>query len=103
MNTPQVLVVAGAVVISALFIGRYTGGNRHVVVGPVGPSIIGASIDLQCGNTKYTVSTGNNQGECKTGAKPGNAVCSDLNGNEAEVSCADGCVSSKGSGSCAIK
>jgi hypothetical protein len=53
-------------------------------VWPRGPIAIGASIDLKCGDTTYTVSTGNDQGNCATGANGQVATCTDGKGNNAE-------------------
>jgi hypothetical protein len=72
--------------------------------GGTGPAVF-ASVDLVCGGSTYTVSTGNgNKGaECKTGGNGNNAICDDGQGNGAEVNCSSGCSSSKGSGSCKVK
>jgi hypothetical protein len=69
-----------------------------------GPAVF-ASVDLVCGGTTYTVSTGNsNKGaECQTGGNGNNALCDDGQGNKAEVNCSYGCKSAGGSGSCKVK
>ncbi len=69
-----------------------------------GPAVF-ASVDLVCGGTTYTVSTGNsNKGaECQAGGNGNNALCDDGQGNKAEVNCSSGCKSAAGSGSCKVK
>jgi len=67
----------------------------------LGPTPVYATIDLSCGDKTYTVSTGNNKGECKSSGQ--NAVCGDTGGNSTEVSCASGCINSSGSASCQVK
>ena len=67
----------------------------------VGPIPVYATIDLSCGDKTYTVSTGNNKGECQSSGQ--NAVCGDSGGNSTEVSCASGCMNAKGSASCTVK
>jgi hypothetical protein len=79
-------------VVSAFSIGACT---------PTTP--IFATLDLNCGDRTYTVSTGNNKGECQSSGTGKNAVCGDNSGNSAEVSCASGCLNAKGSGSCKLK
>jgi hypothetical protein len=97
ISSPVVSVVLIAVAIVFFAIGRYSGGRPPVHVWPRGPIAIGASIDLKCGDTTYTVSTGDNQGECKTGPGAQNATCGSKGGG-AKASCASGCMSSSGSG-----
>jgi hypothetical protein len=65
-----------------------------------GTGVAYASIDLTCGNNTYTVTTGNNHGQCKSGGNGNNAICDDGHGNGAEVLCSSGCTSSSGSGAC---
>ena len=101
ISRPAVSIVLDAVAIVFFAIGRYSGGRPPVVVWPRGPIAIGASLDLKCGGTTYTVSTGDNKGQCKTGPGAQNATCGD--GGTAEASCASGCISSSGSGSCTVK
>jgi hypothetical protein len=105
MDRPIVFTLVLVAALSAFAIGRFSGsGNRPPVVVQTGFPVPAASIDLKCGDTKYTVSTGNTQGECQTGSTPAqNAVCSDGKGNSSEVSCGHGCMNSKGAGSCTIK
>jgi hypothetical protein len=103
MSRTVVSVVLVAVAIVFFAIGRYSGVHRPPFMWPRGPTVIGASIDLKCGDTTYTVSTGNDQGDCKTGEPPTTAGCSDGKGNGAEVSCLSGCTNSSGSGSCTVK
>jgi len=49
------------------------------------------------------VSTGNDQGNCATGANGQVATCTDGKDNNAEVSCLAGCTKAEGSGSCSVK
>lgn len=103
MTRPVVSVVLIAVAIVFFAIGHFSGVHRPPVW-PRVPTVIGASIDLKCGDTTYTVSTGNSQGNCSTGSTPAqNATCSDGKGNGAEVSCGHGCMNSSGAGSCSVK
>jgi hypothetical protein len=99
MSRPVVSIVLIAVAIAFFAIGRYSGGHRPPVW-PRGPTVIGASIDLKCGDTKYTVSTGTDHGNCSTQGQT--ATCDDKGGH-AEASCASGCISSNGAGSCSVK
>jgi hypothetical protein len=62
-----------------------------------------ASVDLKCGDTTYTVSTGNNRGSCTSGGNGQYASCDDGNGSGAIAYCTSGCASSSGSGSCTAK
>jgi len=66
------------------------------------PGVIYASMDISCGDTTYTISTGDNKGECKKSASGETGICGSP-GNEAFVSCASGCIETKGSGSCSKK
>jgi hypothetical protein len=102
MNRLVVSVVLIAVAIVFFAMGRYSGVHQPPV-GPRGPIAVGASIDIKCGDTKITVSTGNNKGECETGGGPpaNNAGCTDGK-NSASASCVSGCNQSAGSGSCKI-
>jgi hypothetical protein len=102
MSRPIVSVVLIAVAIVFFVFGRYSGVHQPPV-GPRDPIAVGASLDLKCGDTNYTVSTGNKGGECASGGNGNNAMCDDGKGNTAEVNCSSGCKSSKGSGSCTIK
>ena len=90
MNRDLIAAVMAGLI--GLAIGWFVGGQMGVIY---------ASIDLSCGDKTYTVSTGNNKGECKSSGQ--NAVCADNAGNSTEVSCASGCINSKGSASCSVK
>jgi hypothetical protein len=84
--------LAGVLVLAVgLAAGWYAGENQGVSY---------ATISLVCGATKYTVSTGNNKGNCQTGGNGNNAICDDGKGNSGKVQCDGGCQSSAGSGSC---
>lgn len=85
--------VAGVCTISVFAIGACT---------PPRPTPVLATIDLNCGNRTFTVSTGNNSGSCTIVDKIAN--CGDgLGGNTAAAACESGCISSSGSGSCKLK
>jgi hypothetical protein len=89
-----------AVAVVAFILGRYTG--QPPMVGPRGPTVVGASIDVECSNGKtYTITTGNNRGKCKRVSDGG--VCTDAHGNDATTSCVSGCVETSGSGDCKKK
>ena len=103
MSRPIVSVVLIAVAIVFFVLGRNSGVHQPPPVGPRDPIAVGASIDVKCGDTKYTVSTGNNRGDCASNGNGNSAVCDDGKGNSAEVTCANGCTKTKGSGSCTIK
>jgi hypothetical protein len=62
------------------------------------------SIDLDCGGRIYTVSTGDNVGECSASSLGGlkSASCSG-SGGQGAANCAIGCTSASGSGSCSVK
>ena len=91
------VMIAIAVLALGACTSRTIGGSTVYV----GPAVVFATIDLSCGDKTYTVSTGNNKGECKSSGQ--NAVCGDSTGNSTEVSCASGCINSNGSASCSIK
>jgi len=90
--------VAVLVVLFAFYVGFKVGGRGTFGTG--GTKTAYASLDLNCGGTTYTVSTGTSGGECKSSGQ--NAVCGD-GGNTTEVSCASGCIDANGSASCSIK
>jgi hypothetical protein len=73
-----------------------------------GSGVIYASLSIRCGGDIYTVSTGNNAGECETteGTSGTGVVCTDKKGNGASMGCVAGvgkCLESSGAGSCSIK
>jgi len=88
----RAILAAVATGLLGLAVGWYVGGKTGFAY---------ASIDLSCGDKTYTVSTGNNKGECKSSGQ--NAVCGDTSGNTTEVSCASGCINSNGSATCSVK
>jgi hypothetical protein len=91
----------GAVLLAALLgllVGWYGGGHGGGQTG-----VAYASVDVTCGDKTYSVSTGNNKGECKSNGNGNSAVCDDGKGNSSEVFCSTGCGSAKGSGSCSVK
>jgi hypothetical protein len=61
-----------------------------------------ATTSLKCGGTVYQVTTGNDSGQCNKTPDKG-VICSDGKGNYAIASCAEGCDTTKGAGSCTIK
>lgn len=90
---------------------RSTGGTVIVVSPstPAEPTVVYATSSMDCGGTRYEVSTGNNAGRCTTsfgaGGKAETVTCDDGQGNGASVSCttgAIGCGNVGGSGSCKI-
>ena len=96
----------GAVVLAALLgllLGWYGGGHNGGGYGGGQTGVAYASVDVTCGEKTYTVSTGNNKGECKSNGNGNSAVCDDGKGNSSEVFCSTGCGSAKGSGSCSVK
>lgn len=99
ISRPVVSALLIAVAIVFFAIGHYSGVHRPHVF-PRGPTVIGASIDLKCGDTKYTVSTGTDHGNCSTQGQT--ATCDDKGGH-AEASCASGCIQSNGGDSCSVK
>lgn len=101
MNSTLLRSTAAAVGISAFALGACTPRMLGSTTTYVGPTPVYATIDLSCGDKTYTVSTGNNKGECKSSGQ--NAVCGDTSGNSTEVSCASGCINSSGSASCSVK
>jgi hypothetical protein len=104
MTRPVMSAIVVAVAILFFILGLYTG--QPPVVGPRGPTVIAASIDVKCADgTKYSLSTGNKRGKCIAAAGQGNTVanCDDGKGNRADLNCANGCSSTAGSGSCTIK
>lgn len=76
-----------------------------------GPRAVFATLDVKCGKTTYTVSTGSNDGFCNTTTKNGKTTgggCADSKGNDAFVDCdfnkGEGvCDRVNGSGSCSMK
>lgn len=77
---------------------------------PTGPAKLTAtpktsrsSSSLKCGSTVYSVSTGNNKGNCTTNVSTNVVTCTDGAGNKAIASCLHGCTSTSGSGSCNTK
>jgi hypothetical protein len=82
MSRPVVSVVLLAVAIVFFIIGRYS-GLRHSPLVVSGPAVEGASIDLVCGSTKYTVSTGTGGGTCTK--VQASASCSDDGGGRSQT------------------
>ncbi|MBX6324235.1 MAG: hypothetical protein IRY94_20675, partial [Rhodospirillaceae bacterium] len=70
-----------------------------------GSTVVYAAIDLKCGDSTITVSTGNKKGSCGQTTVGGAdyTKCSDGKGNYAYANCAEGCTQSGGSGSCTMK
>ena len=101
MNRILFCTTAAAIGISAIAVVACTPRCMWPTTTYVGPTTVYATIDLSCGDKTYTVSTGNNKGECKSSGQ--NAVCGDNSGNSTEVSCASGCINAKGSASCTVK
>ncbi len=84
--------------------GEVPGGQY--VAPPIGPTSVPATISLDCGGKKYTVSTGTNKGNCETAIDGKSATCNDggyPSGNTSQASCASGCIQSTGAGSCTMK
>lgn len=85
---------------------------RQTASPPRGGTVVYATIDLKCsGGGTYTLSTGNSAGRCTKGTMPNpngsgtieTMQCTDGKGNGAFATCAGGCASSDGAGSCAVK
>jgi hypothetical protein len=86
-------------------------GGGPIDFEPVEPPVSFASITVECANGKnYNLSTGNKKGSCwvhlegdeTDNGKVDGATCTDKKGNNAFVSCNDGCHSAQGSGSCEL-
>ena len=73
--------------------GQYIGGT----------GVAYASLDIACGDKIYTVTTGNNKGECASSGNGNHAMCEDGEGNSTKMTCANGCGGSTGKGRCEIK
>jgi len=65
--------------------------------------VIYASIDVECGDKTYTVGTGSKKGACEKGSDGKSGICNDTAGNEAQATCDNGCIATKGSGFCSVK
>jgi hypothetical protein len=73
-------------------------------LGRVQTGMAAGSIDLDCGGRIYTVSTGDNAGQCSAESRDGvKSVNCDGSGGRGSANCAIGCTSASGSGSCSVK
>jgi hypothetical protein len=92
-----------ALSVIALIFALALGGCTTCLPGTVETGVIYASIDVECGDKTYTVGTGSKKGECQKGSDRKSGICADIAGNEAQVTCENGCITTKGSGSCSLK
>jgi hypothetical protein len=75
-----------------------------IISGGSGGVVVFATTSLKCSDATYTISTGNNNGKCGPHGQGQQAVtCTEGTNTVSSASCASGCGTQTGSGSCTIK